>query len=86
MTDLKPASEIKNGKCFRKKNGEYVYLRISESAVRFLGLDETKVYGVCFNGNVTCLDQDKLVEPMAPSGMATNRRSQARWEQDICKK
>lgn len=31
---------------FRKVGGEYVHLRISESSVRFLGLDENLVHGV----------------------------------------
>jgi len=57
-----PASEIAEGECFRKKTGEYIYLRISESSARLFfekpGSDEKTpledIYGVCLiNGNLT---------------------------------
>lgn len=47
---------------FRKKAGKYVYLRISDSAMGYLGLNgDNNVVGVAFNGNVCVLDSDTEV-------------------------
>ena len=55
------AEEILQGECFRKKGGSYIYLRVSEAAVRFyietqLEKDDPheKVYGVCLNNGNMC--------------------------------
>ncbi|MEN6367599.1 MAG: hypothetical protein ABFC88_12350 [Thermoguttaceae bacterium] len=58
------ASKIPAGKCFRKRNGEMIYRRMSEGAVLHLGLDNEKVYGICQeNGNVAALEFDTNVIP-----------------------
>ena len=71
-----PASEIKEGCCFRKLTGEYVYLRISDAAVSFHGfrLGPQQVYGVCYNGNITNVDLDTPVFSMPFSAMHDNRQ------------
>jgi hypothetical protein len=64
-----PAEEIEQGECFRKKTGTHIYLRISDSAVRFYiekGLDKEatpdKIYGVCLvNGNMCSVEKDTQV-------------------------
>jgi hypothetical protein len=70
-----PAEDIEQGECFRKKTGTYIYLRISDSAVRFYiekGLDKEatpdKIYGVCLvNGNMCSADKHTPVsQPVIP--------------------
>jgi hypothetical protein len=56
-----PARAIPRGGFFRKRRGEMAYLRISDSAVKYLRLDREKVYGVGYNGNVSVMEPDKLV-------------------------
>lgn len=51
-----PVEQIEQGQFFRKRTGTYVFLRMSPSSVKHLGLEgdnQFHVYGVCFNGNVT---------------------------------
>jgi hypothetical protein len=81
-----PVEEIKPGQCFRKKNGEFAYLRISDSSARFYGLPETHVYGVCFNGNVTKVERGKLVVPVPVSVMAENRAGREAWDRIFARK
>jgi len=57
---------------FRKPKGEYVYLRMAHAAVKFLGLDDSKVYGVCFTGNVVALYPDHQVVLCDVIDMARN--------------
>ena len=77
------ARAITPGKCFLKRKGEYVYVRISESAVKFLGLDGSKVYGVCYNGNVTVIKPDALVTPLEIKDMLANVNAEKKWEKMI---
>lgn len=73
---LIPVEDIERGQGFRKLQGTFVYLRISDLAVKHLGLEyKTYVYGVCFNGNVTKIQRDKLVVPEKPGKMDANRAS-----------
>lgn len=78
---LVPAKDVRQA--FRKRTGEYVYLRLSESSVKFLKLDETKIYGVCFNGNVAVVDPDKLVVEMPLSAILDNHEKEEFWERMI---
>lgn len=71
---LVDASTIEQGQCWRKKTGEFVYLAISESAKKFYGLDSNKLYGVCFNGNMTAVSYGTEVVPMPVSGMHDNQK------------
>lgn len=68
-----PAKDVPTyGGFFRKPGGEYVHMRISEASVRFLKLDESKVYGVTFTGNVSVLDPDKPVVLCTVDGLVAN--------------
>jgi len=70
------AGDIQEGECFRKRTGKYLYMRISESAVRFYiepyiqPIDPKEgpeppldcIYGVCLlNGNMIKLAKEILV-------------------------
>ena len=79
MSKLVKAKEVEWGQCFRKKTGSYVYLRISEPSAKFHKLDPEKVYGVCFNGNITDIDPETLVVTMKPSDMDDNRKEHQDW-------
>ena len=57
---------------FRKQIGTYVYLRISDAAVKHLRLDENKIHGVCFNGNVASIDPEKFIVVCDVLDMARN--------------
>ena len=78
---LVPVKDVRQA--FRKRTGEYVYIRLSESSVKFLKLDETKVYGVCFNGNVSVMEPDKLVVEMPLESVLKNQYKQDAWEEMI---
>lgn len=77
------ASEIQQGQFFRKRRGTYVYLRVSESSVRFLKLPEDKIYGVCFNGNVAVVDPDTFVERCVVGDFVKNIEDQDAWHQMV---
>lgn len=49
------ASEIKAGEWFRKRTGTMVYLRMSDSAVKWHGLRDDHIYGTAYNGNMTAI-------------------------------
>lgn len=83
-TKLVPASAISDwGGCFRKKTGSYVYMRLSESSVKFLKLDPDYVYGVCYNGNVAKVKKDTLVVPMPKTGIILNDLDTRAFEKSI---
>lgn len=54
--------KIDAGGFFRKINGTYIYMVMSESAVIFNKLDNDLIYGMCFNGNVAHMKREKVVE------------------------
>lgn len=56
------AKYIKDGECFRKKNGTFGYIKISEAAAKFHELSTDRIYGVTSNGNITDVDPEKVVE------------------------
>lgn len=79
-----PASEISDfGGCFRKPGGTSVYMRMSESAVRFLGLNQEVVYGISVNGNVAVLYQENLVVPMFHEDLLKDVEQTRSWERSI---
>lgn len=81
---MKKAEEIEQGACFRKKGGDYAYLRIGDSSAKFHGLDsESKIYGVAYNGNMTAVERTKLVEPAIHEDMQDNRQSEETWNRDV---
>jgi len=57
---------------FRKQTGTYVYLRLSNAAVKHLRLDENKIHGICFNGNVASIDPEKFIVVCDVLDMARN--------------
>jgi len=71
------------GDCFRKRNGEFVFLRISDSAVKHSGLDPTFVWGVCYNGNMCKISPDTLVHPEPLSGISANQKADEDWHQMV---
>ena len=77
------ASAVPQGQFFRKRRGEYVYLRISESSLKFMKVDTTKVYGVCFNGNVAVVGPDTLVEPCSLSDFTKNIDDDRAWHTTV---
>lgn len=77
------ARAIAPGQCFRKKTGEYVYLRISESAARFLGLDTSNVHGVCYNGNMCMVKSDVRVVRKEIKDMLGNVDKEKDWGNQI---
>lgn len=60
--NVRRADDLPNeGVWFKKGPGAGAYCRIRPSAVRFYGLDESKVYGVDAQGGMTALEPDKWV-------------------------
>lgn len=67
MTKLVRAGDIKGGGWFRKPAGQHRHLVVSESAARYHGLPEGKVYGVSLEtGNMTAVDSDAMVVLIDP--------------------
>ena len=47
---------------FTEKTGNTIYLKMSPNGIKFLKLDQSKVYGISFeNGNITVLNPQTLV-------------------------
>jgi len=78
---LVAASKVERGQCFRKRTGTYVYLRISESAVRFAGMDEGFVWGVAYNGNLCKVKPETMVYRSLLEEMASNQESEDTWNE-----
>lgn len=56
------AKDIPDGKCFRKKQGEHIYVRIDANAVLDLCLSQDSVWGVSLqSGNHTKVPKDQTV-------------------------
>ncbi len=64
------AHKIPPGGCFIKRTGTFAYMRMSEWALKHLGVDpHGEVIGVSYNGNVTRVKPGTLVRPgNRPSG------------------
>jgi hypothetical protein len=76
-----PVEEIQQGSCFRKKQGTFAYLRISDSAAKAHKLDyETHVYGVAYNGNMTRVARGKPVVAVDISTMQENQKEEDDWD------
>lgn len=89
MTETVKVGDLYGGRCFRKVRGEYVYIRLDPSTVKFLGLDAKKVYGVSYNGNVTILDLTILdptteVVEMVHEDIVANKQEERAWENTFC--
>ena len=74
------AHELSNGDCFRKRNGTYVYIKLSDSSVKYSGLDSNLVWGVCFNGNVTTVKPTTKVHRVALRDVYQNLVDLEEWE------
>lgn len=68
-----PVEQIEEGGFFKKKSGMYVYLRMSDSSAKFLGLDPDCIYGTCFNGNVAKVHRGVLVTSATAMDFQNNR-------------
>lgn len=79
----KEVGEIPQGSYFRKLTGSYVYLRISASSVKFLGLDEDWVYGVCYNGNTVKLKLDHPVIIESIDSFLGNIKDDQEWSKTV---
>lgn len=57
------AEDIAAGDFFRKKTGEFIYMRISESSAKHHQVrgNEDGIVGVCHNGNIAHVPFDKEV-------------------------
>ena len=77
------ARNIGRGEFFRKRKGIYVFVRISDSSANFLGLDPTKIHGVCFNGNTCSIDKDKIVMRSELSDFYKNIEDNKAWHEQI---
>ena len=73
------ASNIRDGEYFRKKNGNYVYLKISNSSVGYINLDRTKTHGICFNGNITIVEPNTMVYRCTFEDFAKNVEEHRDW-------
>lgn len=69
--------------CFRKTPTAQVYLRISESSLRFHGLDIDFVYGVAHNGNITKVGKSKLVYRATIQDLANDQAGTQAYERSI---
>ncbi len=77
------AIDIAQGSYFRKMTGTYVYLRISDASVKYLGLDTDWIYGVCFNGNITRLQPNKPVIAESVNSFLKNTEEDKTWHESI---
>lgn len=80
---MMPAGHIKDGEFFRKKQGTYVYLKISESSVKYMKLDATKIHGVCYNGNMASVERTTLVERCTLGDFVKNIDNEREWHEAI---
>jgi len=80
---MKPAKDIKPGESFVKRNGSYVYIRISPDSVKFHGLPEDQVYGVNFMGTMTTVGPETLVHVGVREMWEENIRAHRQWEEDV---
>lgn len=57
-----PARLVPEGECFRKKQGEHIFVRMSPYTVRAFGLDEGLVWGLSLdNGNYAKVEPRTIV-------------------------
>lgn len=77
------ACDIVEGGYFRKITGTYAYLRISKASVKHHGLGQDFVYGVCFNGNITCLKADREVVEISIEEFLENVEQDRDWHRTV---
>jgi len=61
---LVPISDLRPGDIFRKLNGEYVHLKLSESSIKFHRLNFEFCYGVSETGHLAKIKPETLVVRM----------------------
>ena len=84
MREPIPATQIRAGQWFRKVHGEYVYLRVADDSAKSMGLDyRARVYGVCFNGNMTAVKSVTLVVPVSWAEAFRNIKDRRLFELSI---
>lgn len=78
------ASEIKPGQCFRKRQGQFAYMRINDSSAKYFRLDHERcIYGVAHNGNMAEVPKDHFVIPCGPEQMVKNLVAEQVWEKAV---
>ena len=80
----KRAKDVPQGKCFRKKTGTVVYLRISESSQKFAKMDENFVWGVAHNGNLAHVKPDAQVFQVPLSSLMDVQCAEDDWHEVVC--
>lgn len=80
------AKNLEDGQCFRKLGkSTQTYIKISKSAVKFHKLDETKVYGVAYNGNMTAMDPYNTVYLSFHQNMLVDQAEESAWNRTFSK-
>lgn len=51
--------------------------------MKFHGLDQNLVYGVCYNGNMTEIAKDTQVVQAPFSAMEANREAERKWHERV---
>lgn len=77
--ELVQAKDLDPGEPFKKRTGSYVHIKLSESSVKWMGLDPNFIWGVTHNGNVSKLKPNKLVAPSSLIAMIKNTMDTVRW-------
>ena len=78
------AHKIPQGGCFIKRTGTFAYMRISEWALKHLGVDpHGEVIGVSYNGNVTRVKPGTLVRPVGHEVLKENAEADVEWAKVI---
>lgn len=83
---LVEARELRGGECFKKRTGTYAYIKVSRSALKFMGLDPNEIWGTCFNGNVTKMEPHTKVARVSVRDVYKNMLEIDEWEEMVgCK-
>lgn len=82
--ELVAVEDVPEGGFFRKRNGEFTYVRISHaSAGRFINQTHDRIFGVTYNGNITSVEHGTKVQLCTIDDFAENIRTDQQWHEDI---
>jgi len=74
--------DLNEGEPFKKPTGVYVYLKMSENAMKHLGVDTSEnVYGCGFHGKVTTIKKGTKVKPVSLRDAHGNLVDWEAWEE-----
>lgn len=82
---LVKAKDLPSRCCFRKRTGYFTYIRMSESSIKFLGLQPDKIYGIAYHGNVVIIEPETLVVEMTPNGLMEDLGGEQAWDNTFAK-